>query len=504
MEVRVKKSNRSYISGRSMMLGWTDIVARRRISQRTLQEKNCHLQKVVNRVVRENFVGFEWCSMMVTWQTHSRPHTDDGNVGMSVVLVLGDVPMGQGELFYTGSTDENHVLIARCNQMSLLDGHQEHHTSDYDDLSYTRYSVICFTHKSFKFATDAHRGVLASLGYNLPVMYLPLKLDLADILQQRRNEQFFQERVVFQGTPTSPSSDGEAEGDDGELHTSPSSDGEAGSGGDDNDNSDPSDKGGDDPFDDSDDGDEGCDDDGDIVLNIEHMLQGVIQVSVFPTDSVIVVKGYIRNKCNINRSRQHLVLDDEELDDNGTVEDYGLTKESNLKLVLGVFAAAGGVKKTIQKNKNIDKKMKGLQQELVDGAALLEEAAKKDRDLKELTTRIKNILDHTNALKEALFKLPLPDLLVFQGEYHGTNNMKPRCDMMRDLLFGKKVAEALQTRAQTYEDITELLSTVASVVYETHYGGSHNAKKNTFADLMKERAEELAGVKKGAKAPTRC
>ena len=40
------------------------------------------------------------------------------------------------------------------------------------------------------------------------------------------------------------------------------------------------------------------------------------------------------------------------------------------------------------------------------------------------------------------------------------------------------------------------MTSVAQVVYERYYAGANKSNKNTFVDLMAERVNALAGVKK--------
>ena len=74
--------------------------------------------------------------------------------------------------------------------------------------------------------------------------------------------------------------------------------------------------------------------------------------------------------------------------------------------------------------------------------------------------------------------------------------MKTRGDMMAVVLFGKPSVEDLDKRATAYAEIKELLTSIAQVVYERKYAGANKSNKNTFADLMTERVNALAGVKK--------
>jgi hypothetical protein len=58
------------------------------------------------------------------------------------------------------------------------------------------------------------------------------------------------------------------------------------------------------------------------------------------------------------------------------------------------------------------------------------------------------------------------------------------------------VIDELDQRAISYGEIKDLLTTIAQVVYERNYAGTNKSNKNTFVDLMTERANSLAGVKK--------
>ena len=455
----IPRSNRKYVKGRTLYLG----CLQSKIADATFTDMGREIVTALLPLLHRFFPNFPVSSIAINYNTRSTWHSDGRNKFLSAIMSLGMHTGGNLLVLQeTGTPGLQPDQLIIKDRITIFDGQKLHCNTDY--IGEERWSCVFFVHHTALQLPLAIVNDLHTLGFLIP---------------QR-------------ATPWSVGAVATTDADDAHVATASSSAGGAGDFNDEIGNE----GGHDDPFDDGDDGDEGCDDDGNIVLNIEHMLQGVIQVSVFPTDSVITVKGYIRNKCNINRSRQHLVLDDEELDDNGTVEDYGLTKESNLKLVLGVFAAAGGVKKTIQKNKISEKKMKGLQQDLEDGAELLAKMVVKDPELKFLTATIKKTLDAPNALKDAVFKVTLPDLMEFKEEYVKTTNTKTRGDMMAALLFGKGVIDELDQRAISYGEIKDLLTTIAHVVYERNYAGTHKSNKNTFVDLMTERASSLAGVKK--------
>ena len=443
--VKLRISTRPYVHGRSACVGWSDVRQAKRIAKFTQLPEVVNVQRLANKLIAKFYPGFQWTSLMLNKDSVAAAHQDKNNVNFSVAIVIfpGSKHPLDGALF---STD--HGVICPANHMNMFNGNEEHYNESYEGSP--RWSIIAFHHKSWARSQQWHADFLLDLEYNLP------KTD----------------------------DKGDDKGEDKDKD-------------DDKDKDENEDE---DPFiDDTGDEEEDCDDACDVVLNIEHMLGNTIKVFALPTDTMLVVKGYIRNKTNIRRDRQQLVLGLLLLEDTNTVSDYMLDAESNIKLILDMSAAAAGVKKTIQKNA---KKLKSLQQELDDGAATLTETAQKDPDLKILDARIKAIIDAPNALKDAVFKMTLPDLMEFKEEYSKTSNLKTRGDMMAGIIFSTQAIEELDKRANAYSEIKDLLTSVAQVVYERNYAGT-KSNKNTFADVMSERSNELAGVKKKTTAEAR-
>ena len=60
----------------------------------------------------------------------------------------------------------------------------------------------------------------------------------------------------------------------------------------------------------------------------------IINIQVHATDTFKIIKGYIKNKAGIPRNQQRLIFADADLEDDRTVADYNIQKESTLDLAL--------------------------------------------------------------------------------------------------------------------------------------------------------------------------
>jgi hypothetical protein len=170
----VTKSQRKDVHGRSQAVGWTDFRQLKRVAAATMMDHMVHLQLRINAMISKYFPDFEWTTLMLNDTTRSDPHVDQGNVGMSVAIIVmpptgvatagrsGAASSPQGMLMYV---DDEPEVVARPGQIALFSGHRMHMSSDYDGK---RYSIIAFHHKTFKHAPESVRQKLTSLGYRLP------------------------------------------------------------------------------------------------------------------------------------------------------------------------------------------------------------------------------------------------------------------------------------------------------------------------------------------------
>ena len=100
------KSKRKYVKGRSIYLG----VMKGGISTDTLTPHGTLLCEVFNGILR-NYIQelpFEWCSLVINYNTQSKPHKDSRNkVGlMSVIGAFGSFTGGGDLQFYEADNDE--------------------------------------------------------------------------------------------------------------------------------------------------------------------------------------------------------------------------------------------------------------------------------------------------------------------------------------------------------------------------------------------------------------
>ena len=173
----VTKSQRKDVHGRSQAVGWTDFRQLKRVAATTMMDHMVHLQLRINAMITKYFPDFEWTTLMLNDTTRSDPHVDQGNVGMSVVIIVmpptgvatagrsgmqGDGTVSQGMLMYV---DDEPEVVARPGQIAMFSGHRMHMSTDYVGK---RYSIIAFHHKTFKHAPESAQQKLTSLGYRLP------------------------------------------------------------------------------------------------------------------------------------------------------------------------------------------------------------------------------------------------------------------------------------------------------------------------------------------------
>ena len=279
--VKLRISTRPYVHGRSACVGWSDVRQAKRIAKFTQLPEVVNVQRLANKLIAKFYPGFQWTSLMLNKDSVAAAHQDKNNVNFSVAIVIfpGSKHPLDGALF---STD--HGVICPANHMNMFNGNEEHYNESYEGSP--RWSIIAFHHKSWARSQQWHADFLLDLEYNLP-----------------KNDDKGEDK----------DKDDDKDKDENED---------------------------DDPFiDDTGDEEEDCDDACDVVLNIEHMLGNTIKVFALPTDTMLVVKGYIRNKTNISRDRQQLVLGQLLLEDTNTVSDYMLDAESDIKLVLNMSAA---------------------------------------------------------------------------------------------------------------------------------------------------------------------
>jgi hypothetical protein len=139
-------------------------------------------------------------------------------------------------------------------------------------------------------------------------------------------------------------------------------------------------------------------------------------------------------------------------------------------------------------------KAQRLHAELTQGRKLLDQAAKKDRELLPLVGKMETMMGNPQALTDAICALSLPALLVFQSAYEETTNTKARAEAMRGILFDAPTRALLDSKIVMYENIKELMTTAAQFTYEKTFAGSHKSRKNTLPDFVDARVNELGGV----------
>jgi hypothetical protein len=180
--VRVTASNRSYVKGQSMPLGWTNFRRGDSIARRvTRSETRGALQLYVNKLIKDTYgEDYCWSSLMINRNTDSEVHIDRYNKNMNVGIVVGmNMGEGEGELrgvegkFRTAARSNvvvaggnpSSVLLAAPNHMVMFDPLMPHYNTPYNKKTAVRYSIIAFTHRSIVRANQYALKELEALGY---------------------------------------------------------------------------------------------------------------------------------------------------------------------------------------------------------------------------------------------------------------------------------------------------------------------------------------------------
>ena len=106
--------------------------------------------------------SFRWTSLQFNRNTVASPHTDRNNLGLSLVLILGDY--SGGSLHVPGrdlSTPPGSSPIG-----VFIDGREPHHSDPFTGL---RYSIVAFVHDAFHSLSQPERLLLSGLGFSVPL-----------------------------------------------------------------------------------------------------------------------------------------------------------------------------------------------------------------------------------------------------------------------------------------------------------------------------------------------
>ena len=103
-----------------------------------------------------------------------------------------------------------------------------------------------------------------------------------------------------------------------------------------------------------------------MTVIVNDQFAGSWALSVAASDTIYSVKVQMRVRTHLPTHRQHLVFRGTELQDQRDLQSYGIQAKDCLDLVLRLSAAAGGVKKTVKKDKKVLKKEKAKPQETDD------------------------------------------------------------------------------------------------------------------------------------------
>ena len=180
--IRVSRSNRNYVKGQSMPLGWTNFRRGDSIAFRTKRSSaRVALQRYVNELIKGTYgEDYCWSSLMINRNTDSEVHIDRYNKNMNIGIVVG-INMGEGEgelrgvegTFRTAArsnvvvagANPSSMLLAAPNHMVMFDPLMPHYSTPYNKKTAVRYSIIAFTHRSIVRANQYALKELEALGY---------------------------------------------------------------------------------------------------------------------------------------------------------------------------------------------------------------------------------------------------------------------------------------------------------------------------------------------------
>ena len=141
---------RSYVHGGGFCVGATqDPTGQAKVAHAYIEAKR-EAMLIINRYLTTlKLAGFRWTSLQFNRNTISDPHTDKNNLGLSVIILLGNY--SGGSLCVPSRKLRTQPGISGVGV--VIDGCETHHTEPFEG---TRYSIVAFTHNSIHRLNEEH------------------------------------------------------------------------------------------------------------------------------------------------------------------------------------------------------------------------------------------------------------------------------------------------------------------------------------------------------------
>ena len=160
--VKWPSSPREYVPGQGFCIGATQSYQGAYISMPRNEQEDC-VEQVNQLIGGLGFPGFHWSSLQFNCNTVSKPHRDANNLGLSLIIILGDY---KGGSFHA----DDRGIHTRSGDPATAVFIQGQHVHRSDEFEGQRYSIVAFMHKAFYDLQPRARSVLGDYCFQVPVI----------------------------------------------------------------------------------------------------------------------------------------------------------------------------------------------------------------------------------------------------------------------------------------------------------------------------------------------